>query len=89
MTEDYGAGYTMSYVVVEEEKLDKEDLTALAKTIQTNWGISASSITEGYEVEIDITAKGSKKTTSDEIDCIVVKIDGAWYCVNEYGSFFF
>lgn len=81
--EYYGDDYKVSYEVVDKEKLDEDTLELFADALEDEYDIEFS-VTEGYEVELEMTIEGSEDEDSDEATFYVLKIDGDWYVIDGY-----
>ena len=86
LEEEYGEEYTVSYDLTEEKELSEPKLERAAEYLEKTFYIPAESVTEGYELEVDLTIEGSKGEKTDEEEMIALKIDGAWYLVRMYES---
>ncbi len=76
LKEDFGSSLSISFDVVDKEKIDKDDLEDLEDGLDLIYdGIKVS---KGYEVELEITVEG--KDDEDTFDAVgtVLKVDGDW-----------
>lgn len=87
MEDYYGEKIKVSYKVIEEEKMEKDDLKEVKEHLKDYYDIPKKSVTDAYELEIELSIKGSEDEDEEEIDAVVVKIDGDWYLLSEYYSF--
>ena len=79
--EEYGENIVMSYIIVDKESIDKEELEEIVGEIKDSFDEDVE-ITEGYEVNVKITTKGDDKEDSEEDSFKVYNIDGDWYILN-------
>lgn len=82
--EDYGKNWKVSYKVLEEEEMKSRKLGKLADALEEQFDIDAKDVTKGYEVEIELTIKGSEDKDSNEMSIACLQIDGKWYACTYY-----
>ncbi len=70
----------MTYTIVQEEPLLEYQIRDLKQDLMEDFQYDVS-ISSGYEVDIEITYKGSEGEYSDSIELTVAKIDGKWYVI--------
>lgn len=80
LTSYYGAKLKISYRVTNKRDYDNQQLHQLALLLQDMYGLDPVTITEGCEITVDTTCKGSlkKETTSGDL-FIVYRLNGKWY----------
>ena len=89
LEEEYGEDISFSYEIVDEKELSTKKLDAIKDGLKENYDIAKKSVTDGMELEVELTIEGDDDEDSDETDMYVVKIDGDWYTVTSSGSFSF
>ncbi len=83
---EYLKDYKISYEITDEDECDEDDLDDIRDDIKDNYGISKKDIKEAIILEIEISTENKEDeddSYTEEITCIAVKIDGAWYLVDE------
>lgn len=87
MEDEFGKKAKVTYKITDADRLDEDDLKDLKDTMKDDYDISKKSVTDAYELELEVTIKGEDDEDDAEMDVIVVKIDGKWYMTDEHGSF--
>jgi len=82
LEDEYGENLRVSYKITDKDKMDKDDLKDLADELHDSWGVKKKSVKQAYELELDLTIKGSDDEETDEVEIVVVKIGSKWYIVN-------
>ena len=77
---DCGNHVKMTYTIVQAEPLLEYQIRDLEQDLMEDFQYDVS-INSGYEVEVEITYKGSEGEYSDGEILTVVKIDGKWYVI--------
>lgn len=84
---EYGPKPKISYEILEKEKLDKADLADIADDYSLSaLGLSKKSdvkVTEGYNLAVVLTIKGSTDSNTEKMILTVAKVDGDWIFVND------
>lgn len=84
---EFGKNIKFSYEIEEAEKMDKDDVEDLAEGLADEFSyIDEDDVKEAYEVEMEMTIKGSKDDDSIEMDVLCVKIGSGWYLIRSGGS---
>ncbi len=87
MLEDgYGKNIKVSYKVTKEDKLTESELNKIREGANSKYEITRKSITEGYEIDADMTIKGDDDEMTSEGSAVVVKINGSWYLADFSGN---
>lgn len=60
----------------------------LSDSLEEEYGIAKKSVTKAYEIEAEVTFKGSDDEDTEDMTLIVVKIGGSWYICSESGDLF-
>ncbi|MBQ5810066.1 MAG: zinc ribbon domain-containing protein [Clostridia bacterium] len=87
LEEEYGDNVKISYKITEKEKLSKKKLEKIADGLKENYDIAKKSVKAAYEIEVEMTVKGSEDKDDDDAKFYVAKIDGKWYPVTANGDF--
>ena len=79
----YGDDFKITYKIKDKEALDKDELKELQDEIndeieEEDIDMGKVKITKGYEIEVEVTIKGSDGEDTDDEEFTVVKIDGKW-----------
>ena len=85
MEEMYGDNLRISAKLLEEKQLSEKKLNAIRDGLKDNYDIAKKSVTEAWEIEVEMSIRGSEDEETDEVEYIVAKIDGGWYRVSESG----
>lgn len=75
----YGKNVKHSYKIKGKEKVSKSELEEFAEYLEEAYDIDPDSVTQGYDVEMEVTIKGSEEKDVNEVTVSVVKIGDAWY----------
>ena len=88
LEEAYGKNAKYSLKIADKDKLSKKKLEALAESIEDNYDIDEKKVKAAYELEVEMTIKGSEDDYETETTMYAVKIGGKWYIVGPDGTFF-
>ena len=75
---EYGKNIKYKVKFQDKEKLDKDDVKDLEKSLKSSKGKTVN-IKSAYEVECNVKIKGSKDDDDQDMIITVGKIDGKWY----------
>lgn len=75
-----GDDYKFSYKIADKKDLDEQGLQEAEELLST-FG-TAAKVTEGYELQVEVTVKGKKDTVKKDLNVSVGKIDNKWYIIN-------
>lgn len=78
LEEEFGKDVSFDYKITEVEEYDEDDLDDVRTALKL-YGIPKKTVTEAYEVEIELTIEGDDDEDTDDTSLTVVKIDGDWY----------
>lgn len=79
LEDEYGKNVKVSYKVTDKDEWDEDDLDELRDRLHDTYGIKKKSIKKAFEVEVDMTIKGSEDKDNEETTFDVVKIGNTWY----------
>lgn len=79
----YGDHIKISYKVLDKTKLDKDELKDVKEDLEDKYDDEKIKVTDGYEVCIKATIKGSDEKDIDYTSMKVYKINGKWCIVND------
>lgn len=82
LEDEYGKNLRVTYKITDKDKMDKDDLKDLASELHEEWGVKKKSVKQAYELELEVTIKGSEDEETDDMDVVVVKIGSKWYIVD-------
>lgn len=85
LEDTFGKDLRITYKITDEDSLSKSQLNNIRDTVNGTYDIANKSVTEGYELELEVTFQGKKDERSQEATVYVVKIDGKWYLCNRIG----
>ena len=74
-----------TYKVTKEDKLTDSELNAIREGVNDRYELTRKSVTEGYDIDFDITVKGNDDEMTSESSAYIVKIDGGWYITDASG----
>ena len=89
ITSYYGE-YTVETKILSAERMSAETLASLKESIEAEknteglslfMNVDASKITDGYQVEVEVSIKGTLSESTNPFKCTVVKYDGDWAVV--------
>lgn len=86
---EYGKNIKFSYKIVHEDELSERKLDTIKDGLKDKYGIAKRTVKKAYELEVDVTIKGSEDTDTEELEIIVVNIGNDWYVVSSSGTFSF
>ena len=75
---EYGDKLKISYKVLDKTKLDKDDLKSAKESLEKKYDDEKIKITDGYEVAVKITIKGSDDKEVTYTSFKVYKVNGKW-----------
>ena len=81
----YGDNFKITYKIEDKDSLSKGQLNDIRDTVNSTYDIANKSVTEGYELDLELTFKGKDDERSEDATVYVVKIDGKWYLCQEDG----
>ena len=89
LKDDFGRKIKYSYAIEEATKVDKDDVKDMAEALADQYEfIDEDDVKAAYEVEIELSIKGTKDDDSQDMDVMCVKIGSSWYLLSfyEYGD---
>lgn len=78
MEDEYGKKFKISYKIVDEDKLDKDDLKDLEDELEDDWDEKKLKVTKAYELDIEYEIKGKDDDDAKEMSLTVAKVNGDW-----------
>lgn len=81
--EKFGDDFTLSYKSTDERAIDDEKIKDWDIDLGILWVENDLEVTDGYNVTIDLTAKGSKGEETEEVTFTLLKINDEW-CYVDY-----
>lgn len=82
LEEIYGDNIKVSYKITDKKELSKKKIENIAEVLSDKYDIKESSVKKGYNLEYEMTVKGSEDDTETEGEITVIKIGMTWYLVN-------
>lgn len=86
LEEMYGDNIRVSYKVKDKKALSDRRLEGIAESLADKYDLDEDKFTAGYELELEMTIKGSEGKDEDETEVTVIKYKGKWYAVSWYKS---
>lgn len=80
--DEYGDNYKVSYKIEDKKKLSDKKLEGIAEAMADAYDLDEDKFTDGYELELEVTVKGSEDDDDDEMDLTVIKYKGKWYPIS-------
>lgn len=80
----YGDNIKVTSKVTDKNELSKKKLEKIAEALNEKYDIKESSVKKAYEVEYELTIKGSEDEDEEEGEITVVKIGMNWYAIYVY-----
>lgn len=78
----YGDKIKISFKVLDKTKIDKDDLKDVKESLDNKYSDEKIKVTDGYEVCVKATIKGSDDKDVDYTTMKVYKINGKWCMIN-------
>lgn len=86
LEEEYGENIRVSYKVTKKKKLSDKKLEGIAEALADAYDLDEDKFTEAYELDVEMTIKGSEDDDEDENELTVIKYKGKWYAITWYKS---
>lgn len=81
--EKFGDDFTLEYKSTDERSIDAEKINDWDIDLGILWVENDLEVTEGFNVTVDLTAKGSKGEETEEVKFTLLKINDEW-CYVDY-----
>ena len=79
--DEYGKNIRVTYKVVDKKKLSDKKIEGIAEALADKYDLDEDKFTDGYELEVEMTIKGSEDDDTDETEITVIKYKGKWYAI--------
>ncbi len=89
LEEKYGDNIRIKIKVTDEKKLKDKKVKDLADALNEKYDIKKKSVKQAYELELEMTIKGSDDEDDSERELYAVKIGSKWYLVTSSGDFLY
>lgn len=86
LEDEYGENVRVSYKVTKKKKLSDKKLEGIAEALADTYDLDEDKFTEAYELDVEMTIKGSEDDDENEDELTVIKYKGKWYIINWYKS---
>lgn len=88
LEDEYGKNIKVKYKITDKDKLSDKKIDKIAEALKDKYDIKKKSVKAGYEVDVELTIKGSEDDDENDATLTVIKIGGSWYIVSyyEYGD---
>ena len=77
--EEYGEDYKVTCEILSKEKMSAEELKEGQEAFEEYYGLDSKKLTDAYNLEFEITFKGSEGEESVVQNAVAYKYDGTWY----------
>lgn len=85
--DEYGDDIKITFEIEDEDELDEDELDELMDYYDDYYDTDLD-ITEGWELEIELTIEGEDDDQSEDVTVYVLKADGKWYMhINSFNPF--
>lgn len=84
--DEYGDNIRVSYKVEKKKKLSDKKLKGIAEALADRYDLDEDDFTEAYELDVEMTIKGSDDDDTDDSEMTVIKYKGKWYLITWYKS---
>ena len=79
LEDEYGKNIKVKCKIEDKDKLSGKEISKIAEALKEKYDIKKKSVKKGYEVDVELTIKGSDDKDDDDATLTVVKIGGKWY----------
>lgn len=80
--EEYGDNIRVSYKVTKKKELSDKKLEGIAEALADAYDLDEDKFTSAYELDVEMTIKGSEDDDEEENEMTVIKYAGKWYAIN-------
>lgn len=84
--DEYGDNIRVSYKVTDKKKLSDKKLEGIAEALADDYDLDEDKFTEAWELDVEMTIKGSEDDDEQENEMTVIKYKGKWYAITWYKS---
>lgn len=82
LKDEYGDNFKVTYKVTKEKKLSGKKLEGIAEALADKYDIDEDKVSAGYELDVEMTIKGSEDDDENEVELTVIKYKGKWYLIS-------
>lgn len=82
--DEYGDNIRVSYKVEDKKKLSDKKLEGIAEALADEYDLDEDDFTEAYELDVEMTIKGSEDDDDQNAEITVIKYKGKWYAISWY-----
>ena len=82
LEDTYGDHVKISFKVLDKTKIEKDDLKDVRDDIEDDYDLDNVKVTDGYEVCVKVTIKGSDEKRTFYRTYDVYKVNGKWSIVD-------
>lgn len=82
LKDEYGDNFKVTYKIEKEKKLSDKKLEGIAEALADKYDIDEDKVTAGYELDVEMTIKGSEDDDENETELTVIKYKGSWYLIS-------
>lgn len=79
LEDEFGKNAKVKIKVTDKKKMSKKDLKEIGDMLEESYEIDDKKVKAGWEMEVEMTIKGSEDDDETEMTLNVVKIGGQWY----------
>ena len=84
--EEYGDNIRVSYKVEDKKELSSRKLKGIAEALADAYDMDEDDFTAAYELDVEMTIKGSESDDDSDAEITVIKYKGKWYAISWYKS---
>ena len=84
--EEYGDNIRVSYKITKKKELSDKKLEGIAEALADAYDLDEDKFTSAYELDVEMTIKGSEDDDEEENEMTVIKYAGKWYAITWYKS---
>lgn len=82
LEDEYGKNFRVTYKVTKKKALSDKKLEGIAEALADKYDLDEKKFTAGYDLELEVSIKGSEDDEEDEVDMSVIKYKGNWYLIS-------
>lgn len=82
LEDEYGKNYKVTYKIEDKKELSDKKLKGIAEALADKYDMDEDKVTAGWELEVELTIKGSEDDDDSEQKLTVIKYKGNWYMIS-------
>ena len=84
LEDEYGDNIRVSYKVEKKKQLSDKKAKGIAEALADEYDLDEDDFGDVYELDLEMTIKGSEDDDEDEAEFTVIKYKGKWYAITWY-----